>query len=95
MEQRIIEQKFDGNDLIAAWIQQQGYSVTTDNVYRHALKLKAEPPSIREVRAGLKKAGVIPHCDNDDLQRLLIKLGALRLEERVLMAQIADLSMPG
>lgn len=92
LEQRIIKQNYDDYELISDWLQDQGYDVTTDNVYRHGRKLKQQAPAIMKIRAELENVGITPSCTNDELQRLLIQLGTLRLQERFIMAQIVDLS---
>ena len=92
LEQRIINQGYKDYDLIAQWAEKEGIDVTRENIANHAAKLKERKSEIMQLREKLKQSGIQPKVRNDRLQSLLMRLGTLHLQEKIIISQIVDLS---
>lgn len=88
VEERIVEQRFDGYDRIAEWLEEQGFDIPAASLYQHGRKLKQKPPSLTAVKVEMKQLGISTKCSDQELQRILVRLGWLRMQEQMLMRKI-------
>lgn len=89
IEDKIIESNYSDYEEIAAWLQELGYDISRSAVGRHG-KLMMSKPIVRELKKELEREGFTIEWSDQELERMLLRLGMIVLREELAARKILD-----
>ena len=91
LEDKLIRKDYESYQALSQWLADEGFNIHQSQIFKHAKRLRETPkPQLQQLRCELMNDGIEIMTDDAKLERLLIRLGALRLKENILMVQILN-----